>query len=344
MRYCKRLHAETIQRFNKDWEAWDWYYFEVDANNYATKQIQKCYDGKVFKHDSNNLQDVFGGLAEGALYITEYTQIEKIEFDNLWEQAFTNTYLVKQLALDAHWKMAWYNIDYNKTEQQLYDGNLILCGTYKDIFLLEIKHDEYSKFLSYQIDEGSANIKYGTVDNWDELVSCVQIWIDYIQQNADNVYAKPDAEKIERPAKILIDGVLQDAIFSMYRNVDKGIEKFRGGYINIGDSNYCIINTYIGVEDLLIDLHKSLPENMLLQNCFFCRYSHYMVAGNDNYGDLNCFVHCKQKNENLKTKNDVIDLFDSEFINSKKVEETFYCAEFEAIQADDFVYKSQWTK
>jgi hypothetical protein len=344
MRYFKRLHAETIQWFNKDWEAWDWYYFEVDANNYATKQIQKCYDGKVFKHDSNNLQDEFGGLAEGALDITEYTQIEKIEFDNLWEQAFTNTYLVKQFALDAHWKMAWYNIDYNKTEQQLYDGNLILCGTYKDIFLLEIKCDEYSKFLSYQIDEGSANIKYGTVDNWDELVSCVQIWIDYIQQNADNVYAKPDAEKIERPAKILVDGVLQDAIFSMYRNMDKGIAKFRGAYLSMQTQNFAHINTYIGVEDLMIALQKSLPENMLLQNCFFCKYAHYFVGGNDNYGDLNCFVHCAEKNNLTKTKNDVMDLFSEQFSHSKKVEETFYCTAFEAIQANDFVYKSQWTK
>jgi hypothetical protein len=338
MKYFKKLYAETIQRFNKDWSAWDWYYFEVDDDAYATKQIQKCYNGKVFKHDENNLQDENGGLAEGKLEINEYTEIDKTAFDELWHKQFTNTYLVKQLAFDEHWKMAWYNIDYNKTEQELYDGNLILCGTYKDIFLLEIKYDEFSKFLSYKIDEGSATIKYGTVDNWDEVVSCVQIWINYIQQNANTVYAKPDSEKIEIPAKVLVDGVLQDAIFSMYRNMDKDIEKFRGGYLSISEDNYCIINTYIGVEDLLIDLQKSLPENMLLQNCFFCRYSHYMVAGNDNFGDLNCFVHCKEKNENLKTKNDIIDLFDAEFSNSKKVEETFYCTNFEAIQSNDFVY------
>jgi hypothetical protein len=278
------------------------------------------------------------------LEMEEYTLIDKKEFDELWNQTFTNTYLVKQLALDAHWKMAWYNIDYNKTEQQLYDGNLILCGTYKNIFLLEIKYDEYSKFLSYKIDEGSANVKYGTVDNWDELVSCVQIWIDYIQENAGKVYAKPESEKIEKSAKVLVDGILKDAEFYMYRNMDKGIEKFRGAYLSIQNENFAHINTYIGVEDVMIGLHESLPENMLLQNCFFCKYSHYLVAGNDNYGDLNCFVHCADKNNSLKIKNDVIDLFEEEFKHSKKVEETFYCTAFEAIQAQDYVYKKQLPK
>jgi hypothetical protein len=338
------MHTETIQRFNKDWEAWDWYFFEVDENNYATKQIQQTYNGKVFKHDLQNLQDVNGGLAEGTLEIKEYTQIEKEEFDKLWNTTFTNTYLIKQLSFDEHWKMAWYNIDYNKTEQQLYDGNLILCGTYKDIFLLEIEYGEHNQFLSYKICEGSANIKYGTVDNWDELVNSVQIWIDYIQKNADTVYAKPDVEKIESTMKVLLDGALQDATFSMYRNMDKDIEKFRGGYVSIGENNYCIINTYIGVEDLLIDLQKSLPENMFLQNCFFCKYAHYLVAGNDNYGDLNCFVHCREKNNAIKTKNDVIDLFETEYSNSKKVEETFYCTKFEATQENNYVYKSQLKK
>jgi hypothetical protein len=244
------------------------------------------------------------------------------------------------LQFDNHWKMAWYNIDYNKTEQELYDGNLILCGTYKDIFLLEIEFSEHGNFLFYSISEGSANIKYGTVNYWDELVSCVQLWIDYIEKNAATVYAKPETEKVYRSIKVLVDGVLIDAVFAMYRNMDWDVEKFRGAYLQIEEENYCHINTYIGVEDLLLQLQESLPENMLIQSCFFCRFSNYNVVGNDNFGDLNCFKHCKEKCKAIKIKNDITDLFNGDFDNSKKVEETFYCDEFEAIQENDFVFKN----
>jgi hypothetical protein len=341
LKYYKRSYGEVITRFNKDWSAVDWYYFEVDENYYTTKQIQKTYEGKVFKHDSNNLQNENGVLAEGALVIEEYTAITKDEFYELWNASFTNTYLVTQLKFDTHWKFAWYNIDYNKTEKQLYDGNLILCGTYKDIFLLEVEYLEHSNFLMYKVTEGSANIKYSTVDDWDELVSCVQLWINYIEQNAERVYSKPQAEKVERPMKVLLDGTLQDATFCMYKNIDWEVEKFRGAYLSIGNENYAHINTYIGVEDLMIKLQEGLPENILIQSCFFCRLSNYMVAGNDNFGDLNCFKHCKEKCNSLKTKNDIIDLFESDFKESKKVEDTFYCDEFEAIQEQNFVFKSQ---
>jgi hypothetical protein len=207
--------------------------------------------------------------------------------------------------------------------------------------LLDIEFIAYSGFLRYKIDEGIANIKYGTVDNWSELANCVQPWINYIQQNADIIYSnKPGAEKIERKLKVLIDGQLQDAIFSMYRNRDWDIEKFRGAYLSIGENNYCVINTYTGVEDLLIDLDKSLPQNISIQSCLFCKYSHYHVAGNDNFGDLNCFKHCKEKCAAVKTKKDLIDLFETEFSKSQKVEETFYCENFKAVEKNDFIFKS----
>jgi hypothetical protein len=341
MRYYKKSYNEIITRFNKDWTAVDWYYFEVADDNYSTKQIQRTYEGKVYKHHEQNIQDQYGGLAEGPLQIEEYTEISKNEFYDLWNKQFTNTYLVKQLKFDTHWKFTWYNIDYNKTEQELYDGNFILCGTYKDVFLLEIEFSEYSNFLFYSISEGSANIKYSTVDNWDELVSCVQICIDYMEKNAETIYNKPESEKLERPVKILMNNILQNATFTMYCNMDWDVEKFRGAYLKTANENFAYINTYIGVEHLLIKLQEGLPDNILIQSCFFCNYSSYNVAGNDNFGDLNCFKHCKDKCKTVKTKNDIIDMFNSDFSKSKKVEETFYCEEFEATQAHNYVYKSQ---
>jgi hypothetical protein len=342
VKYYKRNYTETITRFNKDWTAIDWYYFEVDYNDYATKQMQITYEGKVFKYDTNNLEDENGGLAEGVLEVEDYILIGQEEFFQIWNKEFSNTYLVKELKFDNYWKFAWYNIDYNKTEQELCEGNQILCGTYKDIFLLDIEFSKHSNYLCYRIDEGSAYIKYGTVDNWDELVNCVQRWIDYIEQNAAIIYSsKPEAEKIERPLKILMEEHLQEALFSTYRNVDWDIEKFRGAYLSIGENNYSVINTYIGVEDLLVDLQKSLPKNMFIQACMFCKYSHYNVAGNDNYGDLNCFKHCKEKNTLVGTKQDIIKLFESDYTKSVKVEETYYCNEYKNICDGDYVYKKK---
>jgi hypothetical protein len=341
MRYYKRLHEETIQRFNKDWTAIDWYYFEVGEDNYATKQIQITYEGKVFKYDEINIEDANGGLAEGALNIEEYAAIEKDEFFELWNKLFTNTYLVKQLSFDEHWKMAWNNIDYNKTEQDLCYKNLIFCGTYKDTYLLDVEYLEHSNYLRYEIKEGSANIKYGTVDNWDELVSSVQLWIDYIQANADTICSKKlIEEKLERPIKVLVDEKLTDAVFCTYQNMDWDIEKFRGGYFSINEDNYANINTYIGMEDLLINLQDTLPKYIKMQSCLFCRYSHYNVAGNDNFGDLNCFKHCKEKCGSVKSKNDIIDLLDEEYTSSAKVEETYFCNDFAAIRKQDHEYKS----
>lgn len=340
MKYYKLLDSKIIQRFNKDWSAWDWYYIEIDNENNFSKEIHITYDGKVFKHNDAHIETKIGDIAETVMDNAGYEPITKDEFYELWNKKFTNTYLVKQLQFDTNWKMAWYNIDYNKTEQELYDGNLILCGTYKDTFLLEIEFSEHSNYLFYSVSEGNANIKYSTVDNWDELVSSVQLIISYIEKNAENVYVKPEAEKVERTIKVLVDDVLKDATFEMYRNMDWGVEKFRGAYLNIEDEKYAHINTYIGVEDLMIDLQNELPENIKIQSCFFCRFSNYMVAGNDNFGDLNCFMQCKEKCNGLKTKNDIIDLFTTDFDKSKKVEETFYCEEFEAIEVNNFVFKN----
>jgi hypothetical protein len=229
MRYYKRSFEEVIKRFNKKWTAIDWYYFEVGVDDYPTKQIQVRYDGNVFKYDEDYLESYNGGLAEGALNIEEYTVIEKEEFLPQWEQPFTNTYLVEQLNFDNHWKFAWNNIYYNKTEQQLYDTNQILCGTYKDIYLLAIARPDYSNYLQYEVKEGTAHIKYGTADNWDELVACVQLWIEYIQTNASTIYSKKLAkEKLERIVKVSVNGNIQTAFWATYRNMDWEIEKFRG--------------------------------------------------------------------------------------------------------------------
>jgi hypothetical protein len=340
-RYFKRYWSEVITRFNKDWSIRDCYYFEVGADNYAIKQIVHRYDGFVFKYDETKLDDKDGGLAEGALLLdeTEYLPITKDAFYAIWDAPHTNQFSIKNLAFDEHWRMAWYNLNVDTTEAQLKAQELIICGTYKDIFLFELGYNLPSEFYFLQINEGSALITYTTTTEWDEAAQSAQVWIDRLQAAANSVYSQIDSEKLNRPTKVLVDGTQQDATFSTWRNMDWGVEKFRGAHLKINDTTHSKVNTYISMEDLLSELQASLPPNIHMQNCFFCRYSNYKVAGNDNDGDLYCFKHCKQKCTKCKNKHDFIDLFETEAGQYIKVEETFYCDEFEILQPTDVNYK-----
>jgi hypothetical protein len=341
-KYYKRYWSEVIIRFNKDWSATDCYYFAVSDDNYAVQQIKITDEGKVYKHDQNNLQDVNGGLAEGSLELDDeqYIALTKAEFDALWNRSFTNRMDVKNIRFDEHWKMAWYNLNYNTNEQDLKDKGLIFCGTYKDIYCVNVEYLVPDNFFRLNVAEGTANLRWTTTDTWDEMAKITQLWVDYIEENTDRIYSRSATEKLERPAKVLIGGVLQDALFTTWRNMDWEIEKFRGVHLNIGKTIYSKINTYTNFEDLMLSLQESLPENIRIQNCFFCRYSNYAVWGNDNFGDLNCFKHTKQKCISAKNKHDIIDLFETEAGKYLKVEESFYCDDFAAITEMDFNYKS----
>jgi hypothetical protein len=341
-KYYKRYWSELVTRFNKDWSAVDCYYFAIGDDNYPVKQIQITDQGKVYKYDEYNLEDVDGGLSEVALEIEDeqYVLIEQAEFDILWDKAFTNQMDVKNIDFNQYWKMAWYNLNYNTSEQDLKEKRLILCGTYKDIYTFDLEYLVPDNFFRMNIAEGTANIKWATADNWDEIANVAQLWVDYIEENTDRIYSKLSTEKLERPVKVLIDGVLHDAVFTTWRNMDWGIEKFRGVHLNIGETIYSKVNTYTNFEDLMLSLQESLPQNIQIHNCFFCRYSNYAVCGNDNFGDLNCFKHTKRKCLDVKSKHDIIDLFEAEEGKYLKVEESFYCEEFEAIKEKDFNFKS----
>jgi hypothetical protein len=343
-RYFKRYFHDVITRFNKDWSMTDCYYFEVGADNYAIKQIQRRYDGYVFKHDESNLDDSNGGLAEGALMLDEpeYLLIEKNEFYAMWNTNHTNQFAIQNLIFDDQWRMSWYNLNVDSSEAQLKVQELIICGTYANTFLFELGYRADSAFYFLQINEGSAHILYSTATEWAEIANVAQLWIGRLQKAASKVYAQPECDKLQRPAKVLINGKQQTASFTTWRNMDWEIEKFRGAQLQIGDDIYSKVNTYIGMEEVLRELQASLPANIHMQNCFFCRYSHYLVAGNDNYGDLNCFKHCKVKCVSCENKHDYIDLFETEVGKYIKVEETFYCDEFAALQETDSNYK--WTK
>jgi Cysteine-rich CPCC len=129
------------------------------------------------------------------------------------------------------------------------------------------------------------------------------------------------------------------AILTTWRNMDDGIEKFRSIRLVVGKDTYKIHKTYEGFEDLFIDLQNHLPQHHQIETCFFCRFSCYHPVGNDNFGELDCFKHCKQEFVAADNKHKLLDLYEAEHGTYKKVEEPHYCNEFQAYKKGDWIYK-----
>jgi hypothetical protein len=79
-------------------------------------------------------------------------------------------------------------------------------------------------------------------------------------------------------------------------------------------------------ENELVDITKQLPEGMYLQTCFGCAFSDYSPFGNGLFGDMACFRENKQHYLAIKTKRDLLDMWDT---HTEFVQETYHCGEFE---------------
>lgn len=250
-----------------------------------------------------------------------------------------NISLLKQLHFKTIWNVVVHIVNESSTENDLKAAGLITLAVYRERFTVKIEYIVLSNYYALQITEGKVNIKYATATEWVEMAAMTQLWIDSIQEKALLI-----TEKLKEDKKIFSINVVKDkkqinATLTTWRNMDWRVEKFRNVELEIGEKKFAVIDTFESFEQLLIDLQKNiLTEGYTIHTCFFCRYSSYNIAGNDNFGDLNCFKHCKQKALAVKSKKDMITLFEEKKL--EKVAETDYCVEFEAIQPGDFVYKN----
>jgi uncharacterized protein (DUF433 family) len=83
--------------FKKEWdettgeeltESWgkSVYYFETDLQFNVIRQIQIFESGKAIKYDLEYVDDKFGGLAESPIELDGFNEINKDEFEELWEK------------------------------------------------------------------------------------------------------------------------------------------------------------------------------------------------------------------------------------------------------------------
>jgi hypothetical protein len=252
---------------------------------------------------------------------------------------YANTQTLSQLHFNPLWKVALYILNTAAAENDLKTAGVITRAVYAERFFVEIEFIAFSNYYALKITEGKANIKYTTATEWKEMAAVAQLWINSIQEKALLVN-----ERLKEEEKIFFIKVSKEqeqinAVLTTRRNMEWDVEKFRNVELEIGEGKFAVIDTFESFEQLFIDLQKSiLEEGYNIHTCFFCRYSSYNVAGNDNFGDLNCFKHYKQKALAVKSKHDIITLLQNEKID--KVNETDYCTEFEMIQKGDHVYKN----
>ncbi|MEM8584103.1 MAG: hypothetical protein AAGF87_07540 [Bacteroidota bacterium] len=88
---------ETVKYYKINWEdesadqyvSWGkliWY-FEVDSEDYAIRQIEKYENSRRLKYDLANIGDEFGGLGDQPFDMDEFMDFEiiKDEFEEQWK-------------------------------------------------------------------------------------------------------------------------------------------------------------------------------------------------------------------------------------------------------------------
>ncbi|MFM2267022.1 MAG: hypothetical protein RL757_463 [Bacteroidota bacterium] len=346
--FFKRKWAETSGNPKTD----DWgtsiYYFETDEKGEVSRQIIIYDNHRTLKYSELHLENEYGGLATEGLDLTdfEYIKIEEKEFLRHWNQPIIETFTAQKIHL-AGWHIGVYDAEINTFKTKLEAQKTLISATLDHRFMLDLTFekggDHFPRYGFYllKIREGHTGIHYFTYMNWAEAVAATQQWIDEINIVNKTVDVKKKEEEKAYPVRVRVDNQTVSATLTTWRNMDWEVEKFRNIQLEIGDEIYSVVDTFTDFENMLIAFQKSLPENYKLEICFFCRFSGYFVAGNDNFGDLDCFRKCKEKLAAANNKHKLIDLYESEKNNIEKVEETHYCSEFEAYRPTDWLYKKQ---
>jgi hypothetical protein len=306
------------------------------------------YDnGKVLKYSHLHIEDEFGGLAEQGLDLTDegYTPLSKNDFFMLWNKPIIETFTAKKVHLSG-WHIGVYNKEINSYKTQLKADETLISATLDHRFTLDLsfenreEHFPKTGFFLLKINEGHTGIHYFIYMNWDEAATATQQFIDEINEANKTVDVKKIEEEKAFQVRLSIDNQIVMSKLTTWRNMDWDVEKFRNIQIEVRDETYSIIDTFTDFENMLLALQKSMPKNYKIETCFFCRFSSYSVAGNDNFGTLICLKDYKDKFLKVKNKDDFIG-FQSEMNAFILVEETHYCSEFQLIHGSDWAFKNQ---
>jgi hypothetical protein len=352
--YFKRAWNETTGDPETDSWGTSSYFFETDKKGDVLKQIIIFENGKILKYSNLHLEDAFGGLTDQDLELDDdgqdmgdngYEPITKTAFYQIWNTSIIDTFTAKKVHL-AGWHIGVYNAEINTIGKKLTADETLISATLDHRFMLELSYtkggEHFPRYGFYTLDakEGHTGIHYFTYMNWDEAATATQRFVDEINEANKTVDVQKAEEEKTYQVRINIDNQIVMSKLTTWRNMDWDVEKFRNIQIKIKDETYSIIDTFTDFENMLLALHKTMPTNYKMETCFFCRFSSYHPVGNDNFGALDCFNNCKKGFEKVDTKHALFALYEKEKSAIFKVEETYYCGDFQAIKAGDWVYKN----
>jgi Cysteine-rich CPCC len=340
--HLKRHWNETTGQPLTDSWGTSFYYFETNKECEVLRQIEVYENGKVLKYSDAYLEDEFGGLAEKPLDLNsgDYLICNTIEFYELWKKPVSNEFLIEQIYVSDKWHVGCNNLKYNQSEAELKSNEVILTLTLDHRFMLDLTYEDNAKYV-LKIKEGNTWIHFFNYPLWHEAATATNKFLSEIEAAAKTIDVRKAEEEKQFEVRVSIDNAVVMAKLTTWRNMDWDVEKFRNIQIEIRDEIFSIIDTFTDFENMLIALQKSLPENYKMEMCFFCRFSAYMPAGNDNFGDLDCFKNCKSKFIEADEKLKLIEVYRTEKERIEKVEETHYCEEFKPYNREDWVYKHQ---
>ncbi len=289
----------------------------------------------------------FGACEKEVFAYTRLPLEDEKKEDNLHlSPSIIETFTTKKIYL-AGWHIAVYDAEVNSFETKLEEDKTIISATLDHRFMLDLTFekggDHFPQYGSFtlEIKEGHTGIHYFNYMNWHETVAATQKWVDEISVANKTVDTPKAEEEMSFQVRVNIDNQIVISKLTTWRNMDWDVEKFRNIEIEVKNETYSFIDTFTDFENMLLALQKSLPENYQIETCFFCRFSSYFVAGNDNFGNLDCFKKCKKKFIKVNSKCTLIDLYETEKENIEQVEETHYCSDFQLIKSEDWVFKNQ---
>ena len=83
MRYVKGYSDESMAP-----GAWGgcWWFFELDADGYPIRQVQRFDNGRALFYDADHLDDEYGGLGDQVMdEDAPLDEIAKAEFEAVWQ-------------------------------------------------------------------------------------------------------------------------------------------------------------------------------------------------------------------------------------------------------------------
>jgi putative sterol carrier protein len=262
--------------------------------------------------------------------------------DENWKPFSTNKY--PKIKFTSNWKQDWQTITTEQYGVVAKEKGFCVNAT-SERFWLELQYNRNPDKAVLWVKEGQVSLLRQETTDITEIIDVTNIWIEIIDKKIITIQENKTDEinHIEKhfPMRVTYENQLFEGLLTVWMNYDLGIEKIRKVMFKYNNKTILIDNTYEDYERMLFDLQITLPQKYKIETCFFCRFSCYHPVGNDNFGALDCFKNCKEKMVKVEEKHGLLDLYREEEANIQKVEETSYCAEFQSIEKDNWVYKRQ---